>query len=158
MKIESIAGWLGEYELIIKKSNKVIEKVVLKPNLLTDVALNMMRDLLNGAVTDGEIKYVALGNSNTDPAHAQTALVSEQFRKQVTSQTSMPGVGTLETIGYISENEANSFKTEEIGWFAGTSASATVSSGLMIARILFSRQKNDLETWTIRRIDTIKRA
>lgn len=158
MEIKELAGWLGQWEVIVKdKRGKVVERTGLKPNLIVDSGLNMLRDVLNGVVTDGEIKYVALGSGSTAPANAQAQLVSEQFRKLVTSQANTVNVGELETILYVSELEGNSFMTEEIGWFAGATASATVNTGVMVARVLYSRQKNDLETWSIVRLDTVGR-
>lgn len=156
--IKEKTGWLGEWELIIKDlDGNIIERTGLKPNLIMDDGLNMFRDFLNGTVTDGEIKYVALGSGNTALSNTQTDLAAEEFRKAVTTQTSGAGVGTLETLLYVVESEANDFKTEEIGWFAGALASASADSGIMVARILYSRQKTDLETWSIVRNDTIGR-
>lgn len=157
-KIQEPSGWMGKWQLIISDSEgNVIERTGLKPNLIMDVGLDMLRDFINGTVSDGEIKYVALGSGTTTPAAAQTALDTEEFRKAVTTQTVMAGAGALETLLYVSEAEGNSFKTEEIGWFAGASANGTANTGVMIARILYSRQKTALETWTIVRVDTFNR-
>jgi len=151
-------SWLGQWEIEIRENGKIKEVIPLKPNLITDAGLNMFRDALNGDVTDCKIKYVALGNDATAPANNQTKLVAEQFRKVVTSQDNDPVVaGKLYTELYVADTEGNDFKTEEIGWFAGAAASATVDTGIMIARILYSRQKSATESWTIRRTDTISR-
>lgn len=156
--MHDFTGWMGKWELIISDlAENVIERTCLKPNLIMDVGLNMLRDLINGTISDGEIKYIALGSSTTAPITTQTTLVAEQFRKAVTSQTVMAGVGSLETLGYIAESEGNSFKTEEIGWFAGVAASGTANTGIMVARILYSRQKTALEIWSIIRVDTFNR-
>ena len=159
MNIEkSILGWLGQYEIIIQdKYGNIIESTKLKPNLITDAGLNMFRDLLSGTISDGEIKYVALGSTPTVAANDQVQLTSEQFRKLVTSQANTATAGELETILFVADIEANDFVTEEIGWFAGTTATATVNTGIMIARVLYSRQKTNLESWTIRRLDQVQR-
>jgi hypothetical protein len=159
MDIEkSILGWIGQYEIIVQdKYGNVIERTKLKPNLITDAGLDMFRDILSGTITDGEIKYVALGSGTTAPANGQTQLVSEQFRKLVTSQDTTATVGELETILYVSDLEANDFTTEEIGWFAGSTATETADTGIMIARVLYSRAKTNLESWTIRRLDQVQR-
>lgn len=157
--IKELTGWLGQYEIIVQDlSGDIIERTGLRPNLITDAGLNMFRDLLSGAITDGEIKYVGLGNDATAPANGQTDLVAEQYRKQVTSQANGGSAGVLTTTVYIPPDEANTFTTEEIGWFAGSAASATTDSGIMVARVLYSRVKNNLESWTIRRVDTVGRA
>lgn len=151
-------SWLGQWEIEIRENGKVKEVIPLKPNLITDAGLNMFRDALNGDVTDCKIKYVALGNDATAPANNQTKLVAEQFRKVVTSQNNDPvAAGKLYTELYVADTEGNAFKCEEIGWFAGATASATADTGIMIARILYSRQKSATESWTIRRTDTISR-
>lgn len=158
LEFNEYRGWLGQYEIEIRDlGGKLIELVRLRPNLLMDSALNMQRDLLSGTITDGKIKYVGLGTGTTAPDNGQTQLVSEQYRKQVTSQTA-GGVGVLTTTVYVPPDEANSFLCQEIGWFAGAAASAGVNTGTMIARVLHSRQKTALESWTIRRVDSIGRA
>ncbi|MHB1651384.1 MAG: hypothetical protein ACYCVD_02770 [Desulfitobacteriaceae bacterium] len=156
--MDEMTAWLGQWELEIKENGRIKEIVPLKHNLLTDVGLNMLRDMLSGAITDAQIKYVGLGNSATAPANTDTQLGAEQFRKVVTSRNTDPvTAGKLYTELYIADTEANAFKCEEIGWFAGVGATATASTGIMIARILYSRQKASTESWTIRRTDIISR-
>lgn len=152
------SNWLGQWELEISENGRIKEIVPLTPNLITNAGLNMFRDALKGDITDLQIKYVALGNDATSPAKEQTKLISEQFRKIVTTRNVDPITpGKLYTELYIADIEANAFKCEEIGWFAGAEATAASDSGIMIARILYSRQKADTESWTIRRTDTISR-
>lgn len=161
MKEKAITAWLGQWEVIAhdKETGKELWRDQIRPNLIMDDGLDMFRDILKGDVTDGKIKYVALGNDSTAPVNNQKKLVAEQFRKVVTSQNPDPvTVGKLYTEVYISDVEANSFKCEEIGWFAGAAASTTKDTGIMIARVLYSRQKSSTESWTIRRTDTMQRA
>lgn len=151
-------SWLGQWEIEIKENGTVKEVVPIKHNLITDAGLNMIRDMLKGAITDAQIKYVALGNDPTPPDPADVSLKSEQFRKVVTNRNNDPVQhGKLYTELYVADTEANGFKCEEIAWFAGTGATATKDSGICIARILYSRQKSVTESWTIRRTDTISR-
>jgi hypothetical protein len=155
---KALLAWTGQWEIIIKDmSGNIIHRTGLRPNLITDAGLNMFRDFLSGAIADGEIKYVALGSGSTAPANGQTQLVAEEFRKLVTSQTNQATAGELETILFVADSEANTFKTEEIGWFAGAAAAADPDTGIMIARVLYSRQKTNLESWTVRRIDAVAR-
>lgn len=156
MKVDT--NWLGQWEIEIKENGKIKEILPLKHNLLTDAGLNMFRDGLKGDITDMQIKYVALGNNATAPADSDTKLIAEQFRKIATSRDVDPVTpGKLYTELYIADTEANAFKCEEIGWFAGVAASATADTGICIARILYSRQKLATESWTIRRTDTLSR-
>ena len=161
MKEKAITAWLGQWEVIAHdvKTSRELWRDQIRPNLITDDGLNMFRDALKGTVTDCKIKYVGLGNDPTAPANNQTTLVAEQFRKVVTSQNPDPvTAGKLYTEVYIADVEANGFKCEEIGWFAGANASTTKDTGIMIARVLYSRQKSSTESWTIRRTDTMQRA
>jgi len=158
LKENIISNWLGQWEIEISENGRVKETVPLKHNLITDAGLNMFRDALKGDITDMQIKYVALGNDATAPANADVQLVAEQFRKVVTSANVDPvTAGKLYTELYIADTEANAFKCEEIGWFAGVGATATVNMGICIARVLYSRQKASTESWTLRRTDTISR-
>lgn len=158
MNASDFAAWLGQYEIEIRVNGKIVEVIPLRPNLITDAGLNLFRDFLSGAVTDGKIKYVALGDGTSLPANNQTQLVTEKFRKAVTAQSNDPATpGRLYTELYITDTEANSFRTEEIGWFSGAGATAAANTGIMIARVLYSRQKNNTESWTIRRTDTVGR-
>ncbi len=122
-------------------------------NILTTVGKNMQRDGLQGVVTDLKIKRLGIGGSAAAVDPAQTKLVSEFFRKAITSYT--PGAtGILVTITYIAPYEANTPKVEELGWFCGVLATDTKDSGIMISRILYPRQKTGLESWQVERTDT----
>ena len=156
--MKETSNWLGQWEIEIRESGEIKEVTGLTRNLITDAGLNMFRDALKGDIADMHIKYVALGNGATAPANADTQLLSEQFRKVVTSQDVDPVMaGKLYTELYVIDTEANAFKCEEIGWFAGVGASAAVNTGICIARILYSRQKYSTESWTVRRTDQISR-
>lgn len=124
------------------------------PNLITTDGLNMLRDGLYGDVVDLEIKYFALGSDSTAPALTDTQLGAETFRKIMTSH-SKPADAQHEFIEYILPAEAVGV-IEEFGWFAGAAAGAGINSGIMIARVLYSRVKTAVESITIERIDTFQ--
>jgi len=159
LKIGEKTGWLGEWEIIIRdRCGNVIERTGLRPNLIMDAGLNMFADLLAGTITDGEIKYVALGSGSAPSTLDMAKLADEKWRKLVTYQQKDPATpGVLYTELFVSDDEANDFHCQEIGWFAGSGATGTKDSGIMIARVLYNRQKTNLESWTIRRTDTIRR-
>jgi len=144
--------WRGRIRVIsiLRDGTRQVDEL---ENLITDVGKNLLRDVLNGTVTDGTIKYVALGSNNTAPAGGDTKLGNEFFRKQVTKQET--GVtGKLITTVFIAPYEANQ-QIEEIGWFAGTGATSTKDSGVLIARVLYSKSKTELESLQIERTDSI---
>ncbi len=125
-------------------------------NLITDAGLNFLRDLYLGDITDGEIKYIAIGTGEGAPANADTTLGSEQFRKPVTLKQE-DGTGRAETISYIHAGEAN-FHIKELGWFAGADAGDSTDSGVLIARVLYDHNKNELEALQIDRVDEFERS
>ena len=131
-----------------------VKKVTELHNIITTVGMNMFRDALQGTVTDLKIKRIGIGGTDTAPAIGQTQLVSEFFRKAITSYA--PGAtGIIVNTTYIAPYEANTLKIEELGWFAGVDATDVADSGIMVSRVLHSYQKTELESLQIERTDTI---
>ena len=129
-----------------------IDIVILK-NKITTVGLNMLRDIIGGLIADAEIKYLAWGSDNTAVSAAHTTLVAEFGRKLVTSQAA-GAAGIVTTTTYIAPYEANAPKVEELGWFAGVGATGVADSGIMVGRVLYSRDKTAIESWNVVRTDT----
>ncbi len=125
-------------------------------NLITTVGLNMPRDGFYGDVSDFEVKFMGIGDDSTAPVLADTTLGNETFRKARTSQ-SKPADGAVKYTQYIAPAEAVG-AIEELGWFAGAAAGAGADTGIMIARVLYSRVKTALESLQIERTDTFAEA
>ncbi len=102
------------------------------------------------------IRYVELGTGDTAPALADVALDTYLFRKIMTS-TSKPADGQTRRTVYIAPGEAVD-ALEEIGWWAGAAAAAGEATGILISRVLYSRNKTALESLQIERTDTITEA
>ena len=147
--IENI-GWQGKFVIKTKDGIEVIN------NRITNLALNKLRDALNGVASDLEIKYLALGTSNTAIDDTDTQLGTEIFRTQFTTKA-VSDFGKIESTAIVLETEAVG-SIREIGIFAGSTATSTVNSGVMISRILWTREKTGLESIQFTRIDTIGRA
>ncbi len=145
-------GWSNVVRIAIVNIDGSVEIVIIQ-NKITDVALNMLRDGIRGTVTDFEIKYLAWGSDNTAVDASHTTLQAEFGRKQITTQTA-GATGIILSTTYVSPPEANTPKVEELGWFAGAAASSTVDTGIMVGRVLYSRQKTNLESWQVVRTDT----
>lgn len=123
------------------------------PNLVVDSGLDLIASSLeNGVNVDTQINYFALGTDNTTEAPGDTSLGAEAFRKLVTAYTTGVTTGQIITTGYVAPSEANGFQIEEIGWFAG--ATATTDSGTLMARVVYQRQKVASEALQIDRTDT----
>ena len=140
------------------KTGKVKE-ITEKKNTLTNLLFNLYRNALAGDLVhkdDLKIWGLALGNNNTAPAVTDTVLGNETYRQALTD-TDKPEVGNYFTEVYIDPADGNG-TVEEIGWFAGTAASATPGTGTLIARVLYSRTKTAEEAWVIERIDSVEEA
>lgn len=146
--------WSGSVRLIIATSTR--RQIVSLTNLITDAGLNLMRDVLAGLASDGEIKYVAVGTGSTPPAATDMGLETEVFRKAVTKRDA-PGTGQVQTTCHVASYEGN-YSIQEVGWFAGPDATPTPGSGILVARVLYARTKDELESWQIVRTDTFGRA
>lgn len=121
-------------------------------NTITTAWLNHIRDGLDGGVTDLKVKYMAWGSSATAPLASQTQLVTESGRKQITQYTDGAD-GVQQTLTFLAPGDAVQ-QIEELGWFAGPAATATADSGVMVARVLYSKNKTALETIQVTRDDT----
>ncbi len=152
LKIEERRPWAGRIRVTVRDLGGHVIEIVEFDNLITTVGLNMVRDGLYGDVSDLEVKYFALGSDSTAPTIGDTTLGTETFRKIRTSQ-SKPGNGQSKFTLYIAPGEAIG-AIEEFGWFAGAAAGAGADTGIMIARVLYSRVKTALESITIERTDT----
>ena len=153
MTLCDMLGWGDIVEITVcGPDGKPIEIVTLK-NKITTVGLNMLRDMIYAAINDAEIKYLAWGSDNTAVSAAHTTLVAEFGRKLVTSQAA-GAAGIVTTTTYIAPYEANAPKVEELGWFAGVGATAVADSGIMLGRVLYSRDKTAIESWNVVRTDT----
>lgn len=124
------------------------------PNLIVDVYLDELGKSVRGVEVNLQTLQVALGDDSTAPAAGDTALGNERERKQVTKQTDA-GTGKSTTEVVFTTAEGN-FQIEEIGFFAGA-ATGTAGSGLLVSRVLYSRNKTSSETLTVRRTATYER-
>lgn len=107
---------------------------------ITDDGLNLFRDGLSGA-NNPLITYVAIGTGTSTPTASQHALDAEVFRKAVASYTNGASTGEILVNGIIGAGDAVGVVIGEVGFFGGTSASATPNSGVMVARGLYSHTK-----------------
>ena len=154
-KLYDVNGWLGEYEITITHKNGNVEVQRVK-NRLTNAGLNMLRDALAGDVADAEIKYLALGTNDDPLDDTDTQLGTEIFRTSDISKVK-PSTGKVQNTYIVLDAEAVG-NIREIGVFAGAAAGAGANTGIMVSRILWSRDKTALESIQFVRIDTIGRA
>lgn len=116
---------------------------------ITTSGHNLLRDAITG-VDSCKPVYFALGTSNTAVDSAQTKLVSEVFRKKVSSVANGASVGEALVNVYISQSDVVGIDIEEIAVFCGASATSVKNSGKMLGRALWSHNpKTNLESITL---------
>ena len=142
----------GQVHVFIKEAGRDWYLDASISNTITSGWLNAIRDALDGGVTDLQVKYMAWGSSATAPLATQTTLVTESGRKQITQYTD-GATGVQSTLTFLAPGDAVQ-QIEELGWFAGSAATATVDSGTMVGRVLYSKNKTILETIQVTRDDT----
>ncbi len=146
--------WRGHVKITARFTDGRPPEVTEFDNLIVDAGLNAARDaLVADASGPAQIRVCALGDDNTAPAAGNTALGNEEFRKAIT-KTAAGATGVMVTTCYIAPYESVA-QIEEIGWFAGDAADPdTADSGTLISRVLYSRNKTNLESLQIERTDT----
>ena len=151
--MNNTTAWSGKF--IVKIKNKSDTEVIEINNVITNAGLNLLRNFLAGEVSDGQLKYLAVGTSSASVNFTDTQLGAELFRTEFVDQN-ITSTGVLNSNTILLENEAVG-QIEEVGIFAGSTASSATNSGIMISRILFSRDKTNLESIQFQRVDTIGR-
>jgi hypothetical protein len=148
-------GWAGSFDIFITGKDGTTEHEHID-NTITTAGLNLLRNAIKGDVTDCQLKYLAVGTSSTSVAITDTQLGAEIFRTPFLTYNT-GGEGILQSTALLLDNEAVA-NIREVGIFAGSTASSTTNSGIMISRILYSRNKTNLESIQFNRTDTIGRA
>jgi len=152
MSVAERIPWHGRVRVTTRYRDGRVEEEEFD-NLITNAGKNLLRDALDGMVSDCAIKYLAWGNGAVAPADGDVALGNELGRKTVTKQQTGTA-GVLTTTVYLAPYEAN-VQIQELGWFAGAGATAAAGSGVLVARVLYAKLKTDLESIQIDRVDTI---
>ena len=147
-------GWRGEIEIVIFDLDGKIRDRVKFSNLITDLGLNQIRDAYLDFTDQSEPEFLAFGSDDTAPANGDTQLGDEFGRVPITD-TDAGGIGVAITRAFISSLEGNEQVIEELGWFAD--ADDEVNDGVLLARVLFNRNKTDLESILVTRTDTFGR-
>lgn len=148
----TVLDWTGRVKITIRKAGLGSRTFELD-NLIVDSGKQLLAEALRTGSVLPEITWMGWGSSDTPPAAADTALGTENGRLQVTQQLQGPNPNQTVTTVYIGPNDGNG-QIEELGWFAG-GATATPGSGTLIARVLYSKLKDNLEAIQIDRTDTV---
>jgi hypothetical protein len=144
-----INGWEGYFEITTNGQTELIK------NRVMNAAINQLADAFTGVAPNLQIKWLAVGTSNTPVTDDDTKLANEIFRTQAVTSPTRISTGQIETEFKILETEAIG-TLREIGIFAGN-ATDVKDSGTLISRILWNKEKTVNEEMTIKRIDVIRR-
>jgi len=148
-------GWSGKFKIKAKNilSGKVEENII--NNRITDNALDKIINILDNIDPDLNIKYLAIGTGGNPVNNSDTQLNNEIFRTQAQNSENI-ATGQFETKFTVLESEAVA-SWKEIGIFCGDDATSTANTGTMLSRILYNRDKTNLELIDITRVDKIER-
>lgn len=128
---------------LLENKHKVQEIYV--ENITTTVGRAALIDRLVGTNTySGNVNYCALGTSSTAPAVGQTTLVTETYRKALTSGTPSSNVGYLET--FFTPTEVTG-SLEEYGYFID--GTGTANTGQLFNRFTQSVTKTNTQSLNV---------
>jgi len=144
---------IGKYCITVRNIvTRAIKKIEIH-NQITNLALIELAKPLYADTPDIEIKYLAIGTSSTPPTASDTQLGTEVFRTaDVLLGTTGTGIVTSQ-FTILAAEYAGSIK--EIGIFAGSTATATVDTGILVSRILWDYTKTSAEELLFQRVDTL---
>ena len=148
------AGWRGNIEIVVYDLDGKIRDRVKFQNLITDDGLDQIRDAYLNFTDFSEPEFLAFGNDDTAPAVTDSILGAEFGRVPITDKD-VGGVGVAITRAFISAIEGNEEIIEELGWFAD--ANENIDTGVLLARVLYNRNKTELESILVTRTDTFGR-
>lgn len=162
MEIKEQSGFYGEYEIEIIDTitgNQEIHKI---KNTLTNINKDIHLAMLLGVTTgksldDLNIRYFAFGSEGAAANSAQTRLINEKFRKQVTAKLIKDNyVESIVSLGSVDANK-DIFPDgiKEIGIFAGSQATDSFNTGNMISRISVNIEKFENKIINIIRRDFV---
>ena len=117
-----------------------IRKQYINGNTITDVGLDMARDLLGSG--NYSPTHIAVGDDNTAPTVGDTILGNEVFRKILTQIDFDPGAVVQLTV-FLDTGDANGFTLKEAGLF---NAGQTDQPELFSHVLLFPEIDKDSET------------
>jgi len=154
---------ISNVRITVRENGKITEQVVLK-NTITNLLFNLYRDALAGDwgnILDAKIKHIAIGDGTTAPTVTDTTLDNEVFRVALTDEDATV-TAQYTTVFYLAPDEAVG-AIEELGWYAGTGSNdwgggAGKDTGTLIARVLWSHTKTNVESIQFERIDSITEA
>jgi hypothetical protein len=147
-------SYTGDFYIAIDNSITGEHKEIELKNTIITGRFSDIINVLAGYTPNIRIKYLAIGTSSVATTGTETQLGTEVYRIAVTT-TNNPSNGVLYTSFTVADADYTG-QIEEIGIFCGTTASITVNTGTLLARVLWSHNKVAGENITFRRRDLIQ--
>ena len=152
---EKALEWSGTVNVNTIADAKIVKTEILH-NQITNVALNALINALDNIDPNLELKYIAIGTDDSPLDPSDTTLGTEIFRASVdTSNNNATGEFTT-TFTILDSEAVGSWR--EIAFFCGDSATASANTGIMLSRLLYSREKTNSEEIQFSRVDSISRS
>lgn len=162
MKFKEKLGWGATIKIVSNRTGITVIK-----NRITNIALTEIIKALYDD-TDLVINYVAFGIGNKALSDTDITLDDEIFRVPVISWGPL-GYGQMHSFAIMNGDEPDygpyngAANIREIGWFCGSAAAAWgggagKDTGLMLSRILVTKNKQLGEEYQITRVDQIDRS
>lgn len=141
----------GVFELWKRnKHTRNVIKYIKKDNLIMNLALDEIIKAMYNPNTDMQLKYIAIGNSNTAVVGSQTYLSNEIYRVPIITKI-RSGTGEFYIRAILNaeqpEDTSGICTIREVGTFGGSTAqqwneAGGYQYGLMISRIVLTSAEN----------------
>jgi hypothetical protein len=153
MNFNDVIKYTGNFTINIKDRHNVSCKTIELQNQIMTLRLSEIINIFAGINPGLQIKYLALGTGSTAITGDETQLINEVYRTTVVTQDNTSD-GVMYTSFEVLESDYVG-QIEEVGIFCGFTASGTINTGTLLARMLWSHDKLATETISFRRRDTI---
>jgi hypothetical protein len=149
-------NYSGIYLLKVIRNCKIINNKILK-NMITNDCLKEMIKPLYAQTPDLEIKYLAFGDGTGALDAEDHTLINEIYRISALTLENTD-IGQVSSEFVLTKPETLSNTVTEIGIFAGSLATATLGTGLMISRLLLTTPITKIvdDEWYFQRLDVLK--
>lgn len=144
--IRKVPFWARSFQKfkLFKKAGKIIREKYYAKNVFCDAGrLALLKGMAGEA--DGEVTYLALGDSTATPDKLDVKLGNELYRRLITLKQA--SVLTFSSSTFIPSNEG-SYAYKEIGLFGG-SATTVKDSGSLFTHLAINETKSSSESMTI---------
>lgn len=149
-------NYSGIYLFRITRNGKIINSKIFK-NMITNDCLKELAKPLYAETPDMEIKYLAFGDG-TGTLDAEDHVLTNEIYRISALTLENTDVGQVSSEFVLTKLETLSNTVTEIGIFAGSLATATLGTGLMINRLLLTIPITKVvgDEWYFQRLDVLK--